>query len=75
MCDESARVQSDEAVERQKVLRNSLGYHNLSYLFVYTFRDETACALRKTFNSKLKMEIMRRKRRRVKGFQCTCGSG
>ena len=50
MCDESARVQSDEAVERQKVLRNSLGYHNLSYLLVYTFRDETACSVRKTFN-------------------------
>ena len=74
MCDESARVQSDEAVERQKVLRNSLGYHNLSYLVVYTFRDETACSVRKTFNSKLKMG-MRRKRRRVKGFEYICGSG
>jgi hypothetical protein len=41
MCDESARASSDArvAVERQKEIRNSLGYHNLSYLVVYTFRD------------------------------------
>ena len=47
MCDESARASSDArvAVERQKEIRNSLGYHNLSYLVVYTFRDERPRAL------------------------------
>ena len=74
MCDESARASSDArvAVERQKEIRNSLGYHNLSYLVVYTFRDETVWPLRKTFGSKLRMGI-RRKGLRMKGFECICG--